>query len=60
MNEKIQRISKSEFIMESEKGEFITLIFNEIDNKDVENLILESLLTSYETRLNNKNLTFKI
>ncbi len=51
LNEKVQRISETEFIIEKEKCEPITLIFNEADNKEVENSILENLLISYENRL---------
>ena len=51
LNEKVQRISETEFVIEKEKYEPIILIFNEADNKEVENSILENLLISYENRL---------
>ena len=40
LNEKVQRISETEFVIEKEKYEPIILIFNEADNKEVENSIL--------------------
>ena len=51
LNEKVQGISETEFVIEKEKYEPIILIFNEADNKEVENSILENLLISYENRL---------
>lgn len=46
-----KKISDTEVIMNTEKGNRVKIIFSENDNYEVEDIITNNLLTSYEQRM---------
>ena len=51
MNYMIKRIDKNKAIMEMENGSRITLIFRDEDNPDIEDIVTNNLMMSYEDRM---------
>ena len=55
MNYTIKRIDKNKAIMEMENESKITLIFREADNPDIEDIVTNNLMMSYEARMKEIN-----
>lgn len=55
MNYTIKRIDKNKAIMEMENGSRITLIFRDEDNPDIEDIVTNNLMMSYEQRIKGTN-----
>ena len=55
MNYTIKRIDKNKAIMEMENGSRITLIFRDEDNPDIEDIVTNNLMMSYEQRMKGLN-----
>ena len=55
MNYMIKRIDKNKAIMEMENGSRITLIFRDEDNPDIEDIVTNNLMMSYEQRIKGTN-----
>lgn len=51
LNYEIERVDATTVIMTTEHGEKVTLHFQPEDNPDIENIITDNLLTSYERRI---------
>lgn len=51
MNYKVLINEEEKVVLKTDKENIITLIFSEDDNKEVENIILDSLVSSYEKRV---------
>lgn len=52
LNYEMERIDADTVVMTTERGEKVTLHFQPEDNPDIENIITDNLLTSYERRIN--------
>ena len=50
----IKRIDNNNVVLEGNRGNRIKIIFTKEDNKEVEELVLGNLLTSYEKRIKDK------
>lgn len=55
MNYTIKRIDKNKAIMEMENGSRITLIFRDEDNPEIEDIVTNNLMMSYEARMKGTN-----
>lgn len=51
MNYTIKRTAENVVLMETDKGNKITIVFRKEDNPDIENIVTNNLLTSYEQRM---------
>lgn len=51
LNCEIERIDADTVVMTTKRGEKIILHFQSEDNPDIENIITDNLLTSYERRI---------
>lgn len=51
MNYTIKRIDENKAIMEMEDGSKVTIIFREEDNPDIEDIVTNNLMMSYEARM---------
>lgn len=51
LNYKILTNDENMVVLKTEKENIITLFFSEKDNEDAENIILNSLVSSYENRV---------
>ena len=51
MNYTIKRIDKNKAIMEMENGSRITLTFRKEDNPEIEDIVTNNLMMSYEQRM---------
>ncbi len=51
LNYKMERVDANTVVMITERGEKVTLHFQPDDNPDIENIITDNLLTSYEKRI---------
>lgn len=51
LNYEMERIDADTVVMTTERGEMVTLHFQPKDNPDIENIITDNLLTSYERRI---------
>ncbi|MDO5398322.1 MAG: hypothetical protein Q4G33_11420 [bacterium] len=51
LNYEMERIDADTVVMTTERGEKVTLHFQPEDNPDIENIITDNLLTSYERRI---------
>lgn len=55
MNYTIKRIDKNKAIMEMENGSRIMLIFRNEDNPEIEDIVTNNLMMSYEQRIKELN-----
>ena len=53
MNYTIKRIDKNKAVMEMENGRKVTIIFRKEDNPDIEDIVTNNLMMSYEQRIKN-------
>ncbi len=51
MSYTMQRIAENVVIMKTDNGCSVKIIFRKEDNPDIENIVTENLLTSYERRI---------
>ena len=51
MNYTIKRIDENKAAMEMEDGSKVTIIFREEDNPDIEDIVTNNLMMSYEARM---------
>lgn len=51
MTNQIRRIAENTFEMTTRRGDVVTINFTNEDNPDIENIVTENLLTSYEKRI---------
>lgn len=51
LNYETERIDANTVVMMTERGEKVTLHFQPEDNPNIENIITDNLLTSYERRI---------
>ena len=51
LNYEMEIVDATTVIMTTERGEKVTLHFQPEDNPDIENIITDNLLTSYERRI---------
>lgn len=49
----IKRIAENVVVMTTDKGNTIKLVFRKEDNPDIENIVTDNLLMSYERRIRN-------
>ena len=56
MNYIIKRVSENKVIMEMENGIKVTITFRACENPDIENIVTDNLMTSYERRMKECNL----
>ena len=57
MNYTIKRIDENKAAMEMEDGSKVTIIFREEDNPDIEDIVTNNLMMSYEQRMKELNNT---
>ncbi|HJF39969.1 MAG TPA: hypothetical protein K8V91_03515 [[Clostridium] spiroforme] len=53
MNYIIKRIEEDKAVMEMENGSKVTIIFRKKDNPDIEDIVTNNLMMSYEQRIIN-------
>lgn len=53
MNYTMKRTEENVVVIKTDKGNTITLVFQKEDNPDIEDIITDNLLTSYEKRIKN-------
>lgn len=53
----IKRIAENVVVMTTDKGNTIKLVFRKEDNPDIENIVTDNLLISYERRIRNSILS---
>ena len=53
MNYIIKRIEEDKAVMEMENGSKVTIIFRKEDNPDIEDIVTNNLMMSYEQRIKN-------
>ena len=58
MNYTIKRVDENKAVMEMEDGSKVTIIFREEDNPDIEDIVTNNLMMSYEARM--KEMDYKI
>ena len=58
MNYTIKRVDENKAVMEMEDGSKVTIIFREEDNPDIEDIVTNNLMMSYEQRM--KEMDYKI
>ena len=51
----IKRIDENKAVMEMENGSKVTIIFREEDNPDIEDIVTNNLMMSYEQRMKGLN-----
>lgn len=51
MNYTIKRIADNKAVMNMENGVEVTIVFREEDNPDIENIVTNNLMISYEARI---------
>lgn len=51
LNHEMERIDANTVVMTTPRGEKVTLHFQPEDNPDIENIITDNLLISYERRI---------
>lgn len=51
MNYTIKRIGENKAVMDMENGSKVTIIFREEDNPDIEDIVTNNLMMSYEQRM---------
>lgn len=51
MNYTIKRTDENKAVMEMDNGSKITIIFREKDNPDIEDIVTNNLMMSYEQRM---------
>lgn len=51
MNCEMKRVDENTVVMKTEKGNTVTLRFKPEDNPEIEDIITDNLLTSYERRI---------
>ena len=49
----IKRIAENVAVMTTDKGNTIKIVFRKEDNPDIENIVTDNLLMSYERRIRN-------
>ena len=49
----IKRIAENVVVMTTDKGNTIKIVFRKEDNPDIENIVTDNLLMSYEMRIRN-------
>lgn len=57
MNYIIKRIDDNKAVMEMENGSRIMIIFRKEDNPDIEDIVINNLMMSYEQRMRGLNNT---
>ena len=55
MNYIIKRIEENKVVMEIENGSKVTIIFRKEDNTDIEDIVTNNLMMSYEQRIRDNN-----
>ena len=55
MNYIIKRIEENKVFMEIENGSKVTIIFRKEDNTDIEDIVTNNLMMSYEQRIRDNN-----
>lgn len=55
MNYTIKRIDENKVIMEMENGSKVIIIFKKEDNPDIEDIVTNNLMMSYEQRMKELN-----
>jgi hypothetical protein len=60
MNYIIKRIDDNKAVMEMENGSRITIIFRKEDNQDIEDIVTNNLMMSYEQRMKQIDNDYKI
>ena len=55
MNYIIKRIEENKVVMEIENGSKVTIIFRKEDNTDIEDIVTNNLMMSYEQRIRYNN-----
>ena len=55
MNYTIKRIDENKAIMEMENGSKVIIIFKKEDNPDIEDIVTNNLMMSYEQRMKGLN-----
>lgn len=53
MNYKLKRILENVVVVETDTGNRVTIIFQKEDNPDIEDIVTNNLLMSYEQRIKN-------
>lgn len=53
MNYTMERIAENVVVMTTDKGNTIKIVFRKEDNPDIENIVTDNLLMSYEQRIRN-------
>lgn len=53
MDYKLKRILENVVVMETDTGNRVTIIFQKEDNPDIEDIVTNNLLMSYEQRIKN-------
>lgn len=53
MNYIIKRINENKAVMEMENGSKVIIIFKKEDNPDIEDIVTNNLMMSYEQRIKN-------
>ena len=51
MNDTIKRFDDNKAVMNMENGVEVTIVFREEDNPDIENIVTNNLMISYEARI---------
>jgi hypothetical protein len=51
MKYKIKRTAENVVVMETDKGNKVTIVFQKEDNPNIEDIVTNNLLMSYEKRL---------
>ena len=51
MTNQIRKITENTFEITTRRGDVVTVHFTEDDNPDIENIITDNLMTSYEKRM---------
>ena len=51
LNYEMEKVDATTVVMMTKRGEKVTLHFQPEDNPDIENIITDNLLTSYERRI---------
>ena len=60
MNYTIKRIDENKAVMEMENGSKVTIIFKKEDNLDIEDIVTNNLMMSYEQRMKQIDNDYKI
>lgn len=55
MNYTIERIGENKVVMNMENGVEVTIIFRKKDNTDIEDIVTNNLMMSYEQRMRDNN-----